>query len=99
WTTSSLSAVRQLRHLELTGHRQQHSRAIGLVTFEGRGEQLTGGQAAVGPACVGDRDDLLLARQVVELVFALHGLRSAWSPGNTTSSRCRPMGSAPAPVP
>jgi hypothetical protein len=42
--------------------------------FEGRGEQVTGGQAAVGPPFLGDRQDLLLAGQVVELVVGLDGL-------------------------
>ena len=42
--------------------------------IEGRGEQVAGGQAAVGTPFFGDGDDLLLARQMIELVGALDGL-------------------------
>jgi hypothetical protein len=46
----------------------------GVGRLEGRGEQVAGGQAAVRPPLLGDRQDLLLAGQVVELVAGPDGL-------------------------
>src|SRR6202035_2505958 len=57
--------------------------------IEGRGEQVTGGQAAGWPPFFGDGDDLLLARQVVELLGALHGLAQRQVARQHRSARSR----------
>src|SRR6478736_1379908 len=45
-----------------------------LGRFEGGREQVTSGQAAVGPPLVGDVEDLLLDGNVIELIGGLNGL-------------------------
>src|SRR5580693_1924044 len=42
--------------------------------LEGGGEQIAGREAAVGPPFLGDREDLLLRREMVEVVGGLDGL-------------------------
>jgi len=46
---------------------------VGDRRLEGGSEQLAGGQAAVGPSFLGDGEDLLLGREVVEPIHGLDG--------------------------
>ena len=62
--------------LRVRRRRRRDGRRLGrrLGRREGGGEQVAGGQAAVGPPLLGDGQDLLLGRQVVQRIGGLDGL-------------------------